>query len=159
MEATTKAIVLCVACLFVGSAKDSWGAAQCQPDKDHRQVIENFNKITEGFNNKDWSLIEPRVDNDISLTRLERNGKTHKKSKADYKKHLEDDAWKKDPNWDKVECDTPSDIMSGLIKLVVTYQFTFTQNGQKNIGPAFAVMLFKHDDGKLVDFTVGSLSK
>src|SRR6266496_347575 len=73
------------------------GAITCNEVKGYEQIIKNFNQLVEGFNSKKWDLIEPVTDDNVTLTRFEKNAKTHKKGKANYKKHLEDDAWKKNP--------------------------------------------------------------
>lgn len=133
----------------------------CQPVKAYTPIIENFNSITEGFNQQKWDLIDPYADNDVSLTRIEEKmKKTHKKTKPEYKSHLENDAWKRNPKWSNVICEHPVDVTADLVKLIVTYDFTFDKppSGSRTTVPAFAVMYFKKD-GMLVDFTVGSLPK
>ena len=133
----------------------------CKPVQGYEQIIENFNSTTQGFNDKNWNLIEPLVSNEISLTRItEKMKKTHKKTKAQYKQHLENDAWKNNPSWSSVNCDL-TDVTSDLIKLVATYDFTFDKppSGAKTTVPSFAVMYFTRKDGKLIDFTVGPLEK
>jgi len=133
----------------------------CKPVQGYEQIIGNFNSITQGFNDKNWNVIEPLVSNDISLTRITgKTKKTHKKTKAEYKEHLDRDAWKNNPSWSTVNCDL-SDVTSDLVKLVATYDFTFDKpQGEKGTPiDSFAVMYFRRSDGKMIDFTVGPLQK
>jgi hypothetical protein len=133
----------------------------CKPINGYEEIINNFNSITQGFNDRDWALIGPYADPDISLTRIEgKTKKTHKKSKAAYKEHLEKDAWKNDPKWSDVACDV-TDIGSDMVKIIATYDFTFTKPSDKTKAtvPSFAVLLFKKKSGVMTDFTVGSLAK
>ena len=133
----------------------------CKPVQGYEQIIEHFNSITQGFNDKKWNMIEPFADKDISLTRIEeKTKKTHKKTRDKYKDHLENDAWKNNPNWSKVNCDL-SDVSSDLIKLVATYDFTFDTppSGTRTTTPSFAVMIFTRSNGTMIDFTVGTLLK
>jgi hypothetical protein len=133
----------------------------CKSVKGYEKSIENFNSITQGFNDKKWELIEPFVDDDISLFRIEeKTKKTHKKTKAEYKKHLETDAWTRDPKWTNAICE-PVDVTSDLVKVVVTYDFTFNKppSGNRVTGPAFAAMYFIRGNNKLIDFTAGSLPR
>jgi len=158
-------LVLLGILLFSGNAIEADAVVSakeyCKPVKGYEQIIENFNNITQGFNDKNWNLIEPLVSNDISLTRItEKMKKTHKKSKAQYKQHLENDAWKNNPNWSSVSCDL-TEVTSDLVKLIATYDFTFDKppSGAKATMPSFAVMFFTRKDEKLIDFTVGPLEK
>jgi hypothetical protein len=133
----------------------------CEAVQGYEQIIENFNSLTQGFNDKNWNAIEPLVSNDITLTRItDKMKKTHKKAKAQYKQHLEDDAWKNNPSWSNVNCDL-SDVTSALVKLVATYDFKFDKpQGEKGKTiDSFAVMYFTRSDGKMIDFTVGPLQK
>jgi hypothetical protein len=151
--------------LLTGSTVDAASGVSvkdyCKPVQGYEQIIEHFNSITQGFNDKNWGLIEPFTDKDISLTRIEeKTKKTHKKTKDKYKDHLENDAWKRNPAWSNVTCDV-NDVTNELVKLVATYDFTFDKppSGSKTTVPSFAVMLFTRNNGAMIDFTVGTLQK